>query len=186
MNRTLINSGPAYAVPRPYLAFTEGDASILSDIRILRQLKRQNRALYRQDTLMVQPPNSLPVLKTGSIAVSAMANSTTYTIFTFRIPDGCYGVLKNRGHWVSGSGFIEGSGVLSWALAIGDGWAYDQGNMLYTVGPDLGTDVTSDGGGILLRPNQMVKYTVTTGDISSLGADAVVIARIKGWYIPLT
>jgi hypothetical protein len=186
MNRTLINQGPAYALPRPYLQFTESDQSLMQDIMVLRQLRRKNAALYKADTIMSQPPNSLALLKTNSVAVSTMVASTTYTLFNFRVPDGFYGVLKNRGHWVDGAGFVEGSGTLRWALAIGDGWAYDQGQMLYTIGPDHGTDVTAEGGGILIRPNQNVTYTVSTGaDITPLDANAIVIARIKGWYVPI-
>lgn len=173
---------PAYALPRPYLEYNASDAVLASRMQTLKRMKAYEQGLYAPDVIMNEPVKSQPFLKTGSIVASSMVAATTYTLIRYTIPPGTYGVLKNRGHWVDGSGFVEGSGTLTWSLAIGDGWVYDEGRMLYTIGPDDDGEITSSGGGILIRPNSVIKYTVSVTDPSLLDPSTQIIARLRGWY----
>jgi len=174
---------PAYAVPSPGIRYTEADARLSQEIQILRWLQRNKKALYAPDEIMSQPPNSTPFVKTGSVQASSMVANTQYTMLEFAIPNGCYGVLKNRAHWVQGAGFVEGSGDLIWSVAIGDGWLNDGGDSLYSIGPDNDGGITASGGGLILRPNSRLTYYVTTGAAVTLDLAAVVLCRLRGWYI---
>lgn len=177
----------AYARLETEAVFTQADAAIYAEMQKRNALKAGAKALYKTLSTTVQPPNSEQIFRTGSLAVSdsSFAASTTYTLITYSIPAGCMGVLKNRANWFDGDGFVEGSGVLTWSIKVGNGFLYDHGKILYTIGPDQGTEMASDGGGILLRPNLVVTYQVTTGaDISSLSTSGVILARLKGWVVP--
>lgn len=175
---------PAYTANSPYTRFTEADQALMLEQQALRKAIRlqKKNPLYPHDQIMVQPPNSTPFIETGSIQASDMAINTRYLLLEFTVPNGCVGVMKNRSHWVEGAGFIEGSGALRWSVAIGDGWIYNEGNMLYSIGPDNDGAITGSGGGIVLRPNMVVRYYVTTSDPITLDASAVVLARLRGWY----
>ena len=163
---------------------TPQDQGIVAEFSRLTALRNGKKALYGAMSTSVQPPNSEQLFWPGSIAVSLMANNTTYTLIDRQIPDGCVGVLKNRANWFNGSGFIEGSASLTWSILVGEGYLYDHGSILYTIGPDQGTELASDGGGLILRPNLRIRYQVTTGDISGLDSVGVVLARLKGWIVP--
>ena len=166
--------------------FTPADEAILQEIILHRRLKQSRHPLYGKDALMLQPSNAQEFLKTGSIAASSLVASTTTNLIDYQIPRGHYGVLTDRSCWVTGSSFIEGSGVISWSLSVGDGWLYDHGQLLYTIGPDFSTQIVGQGG-VLLLPNQSVTFALnTSADVSSLALDAVAMARIKGWLVPLS
>lgn len=175
----------AYANVRGVSA-NDADRGILRHLQFLQKLKLLRKGYYEPIAIMTQPPLAVDFLEMGSLAVADMVASTTYDLLNFQIPDGVYGVLKNRGVWFNGAGFVEGSGTLTFSFSNGDGWLYRQGNILYTIGPDNDTQLTGDGGGVLLRPNTHIRVQVTTAaDISPLDAAGVVIAQLKGWYVPV-
>lgn len=166
--------------------FSHGDERILQDIILHRKLQAQKHPLYDRDVLLTTPSNAQEFLRTGSAAVNTLVVSSTIALISYAIPRGYYGVLTDRSCWVTGSSFPEGQNVISWSIAIGDGWMYDHGQLLYSIGPDFSTDIVGQGG-VLLLPNQTVTFSLnTSADLSSLALGDLVMARIKGWLVPLT
>ena len=166
--------------------FFDGDEQILQSIIIHRRMQAQKHPLYDRDALLTTPSNAQEFLKTGSALVSSLVPSSTVNLISYQIPRGYYGVLTDRSCWVTGSSFPEGQNVISWSIAIGDGWLYDHGNLLYSIGPDFSTDIVGQGG-VLLLPNQTITFSLnTSADLSSLALADNVMARIKGWLVPLT
>lgn len=170
----------------PYNFFSNADENILQDIILYRKMQAQRHPLYDRDTLLTTPSNAQEFLENGSAPVSSLVPSSTIPLISYAIPRGYYGVLTDRSCWVTGSGFPEGQNVISWSIAIGDGWMYDHGNILYSIGPDFSTDIVGQGG-VLLLPNQTVTFSLnTSADLSSLALADLVRVRLKGWLVPLT
>jgi hypothetical protein len=164
---------------------SEADETLLQRSIVGSRLFKVRTPLFDRTQLKDQPPSALPLLLFGSIQKSALAPSTQYSLISEIVPPGfAGGVITDRACWFQGAGFQEGSGSLIWSLAVGDGYAYKQGNIQYSIGPDFGTSLVGEGG-LMLQPNQLIRFILTTGsDLSSLDDAGTVLVRLRGWYLP--
>lgn len=176
-------SARTFPIPYP-TRINNADEALLQDIILSNRLRADQKGPYKESSLIDQPVGSRPFLEQGSVPYSSLAPSTDYTLISFRAPRGFRGVLSNISNWVSVGGFPEGQGVLTWRYALGDGWLFEYGTVLYTIQPDL-TGAMVGRGGMIIMPNQTLSVTLTTGpDLSTLDPNSVVCARLKGWYVP--
>ncbi len=176
-------AGPAYTFPLNNVHFTEDDEVLLQRMIAIRNMQEKRPPVFDRVWLKDQPPHATPFIFTERRLVSDMAASTTYTLINERVPSGYRGVITDRACWFQGSGFVEGSSQLTWSLLVGSGYAYKQGQLRFSIGPDDGTSLVGLGG-ILLLQDQLLRFQVTTGDISGLDSSGLTIARLKGWFLP--
>jgi len=139
------------------------------------------RNSYRQPPHMVMPSNAQPFQLIHTIPLPA-ANGIDTTVLSFTVPQGFDGVITSITHGYTGTGFVNGSGDLTWRIRVGLRWARDLGNVTVQLGT-LETPYQIYRGGILLKDSQRVRYIVNHSTSSSLSGGRIWCAAF-GWYYP--
>ena len=164
----------------------------LAKIRLVTEtaLDPIRRRSSRADILQM-PQNGTRLNKIGNISLPA-SNTTNNVILSYQVPVGHYGFINFIMHGYYGTGFKEGSGDLTWRILFGgtnqgggSSYPYYQyGNMKFTIG-SLQNPQWAVGGGLPIRENQWILYTVDVSTSSVVAANGQVAASILGWIAPL-
>jgi hypothetical protein len=111
-------------------------------------------------------------------------------VLTVRVPLGYDGVITDLVCEIlpgpSGStGFIEGSGDLTWRLSSNGRFLRDEGNILTTLG-SLVTPTPVPRGGLRVWSDDLLVFSVAfaVGADARIAADANVVCSITGWWYP--
>jgi len=135
---------------------------------------------------IIQPPSAQAFQKIGNKAVSAFTQGVDTAVLQFRCPNGWDGVLNRivLDFPSPGSGFIGGSGSIVWRVRVGNAYAIDLGNVLFTYG-NLADPFTVPGVGIRVQSGQYVTMYVNVAVGSPVGGNgAQIVCAGFGWFYP--
>lgn len=134
------------------------------------------------------PPQGRRFREIGSILVSSgtFDGVTVTPVLTFLIPVGYDGIITMLVCNVQGqsTGFVEGSGVISWRLSANGRYLRDSGNLQYSLGSLL-TPSADVGTGLRVFSGNIVEFGVTfsTG-AGVLNPTANILCACYGWIYP--
>lgn len=133
---------------------------------------------------IVMPPQGIRLQQTSAIALPGVENVDT-PVVTFTMPEGYDGVITLHFQFYTGTGFVEFSGDLNWRISLNRWFVKDYGNMESSLG-NLQTPIPLNRGGIRLKSNQKVVYSVNLGT-GALGrlTGGKVICGLFGWRYPI-
>lgn len=146
--------------------------------RTLRQ-KRYQRAPWVE-----MPPEGERMQPMGSIALPA-DDGTDQTVLDFTMPLGWDGVATNvMMSYAGGTGFVEGSGDLTWRMKVGERFIPDFNNVIFQLN-DLRNPHSLVGGYIRLLSLQRVQIfvAVAVGAGGRLNGGRI-NAAVAGWKYP--
>ena len=137
---------------------------------------------YDRPPYLIMPAQGRQYQEIDSISLPP-ANSTDTLVHQFTVPDGYDGVITSIVNFWTGTGFVEGSGDLTWRIMIGRAWARDLGEIETTLG-SLASPCPLFRGGIRLKSNQLCRYYVNHRAGSSLSGGRIVCGFF-GWFYPV-
>lgn len=141
------------------------------------------------------PPGAVPFSARGSIAAPAYGSANQAVVASFPCPRNFAGVLQYILNVYTGSGYVEGSGSVSWVIdvntplsglgvtPIGYGLS-DYQNIVTTLG-SLANGPFPIAGGVFFRDGDFLRYKVTTAAPVGVGAPNFCHAMLIGWIWPL-
>lgn len=120
-----------------------------------------------------------------SIITPAINPAPGQLVLDFRCPVGYDGIIYGVTNLYLGAGFVQGSGDLIWRVQVGEGWARNMGEMLYSLGAVGQPFPLADQ--IQVRSSQRVRMFVQT--VNASGLIQVGVARmvmgLQGWWYPV-
>jgi len=139
---------------------------------------------YLRAPWVEMPPEGERLQKVGSIALPALENVDTQ-ILDFTMPVGWDGVATNVMMTITGSGFIEGSGDVTWRMQVGQRWIPDFSSVIFQLN-DLRNPHSLVGGYIRLLSLQRVQIfaTLGAGALGRLDPADRINAAVVGWQYP--
>lgn len=138
---------------------------------------------YAMPPWVKQPEQGRRFSKISSIPLPAV-EMAPYLVATMQAPLGYDGVIPSVVNLYTGSGFMEGSGDITWRIALNQRWVKDYGAIVTTIG-SLTTPYPTNMGAIRLLSGQTVNYYVTLG-AGALGnlSGGRIICGLFGWFWP--
>lgn len=129
------------------------------------------------------PTDSQRFQKIGNLLLPA--DGTTNTIVTFNVPIGYDGILRSIVNEFAGTGFVEGSGDLTWRIQQGQRFVADYDAITDTLG-NLTTPFAITGDGIRLVSGQTLSYlcVIGAGANARLNPAGRIICAFMGLFWP--
>ena len=133
------------------------------------------------------PMDALRLNITGGVPISSMTTANRYyQVIQYLMPLGFDGVINNTlNKFVpqTGPDFQDGSGQLTWLIAINNYLVLDYSNINITQGSQAQLGPVTRGGGIRLRANDLVTMYVSpsAAGLSTLDPQGIVIGAFQGW-----
>lgn len=128
------------------------------------------------------PPGGRQLQQIASLPLSSITLGLDTAILTVQCPSGYDGIITHVTNFFTGTGFVEGSGGIAWRLKIGNKYARNLGNILFTYG-SLNDPFIIPGAGIPIVSGQTATYFVNVPVISPVGGSgATVICALLGWF----
>lgn len=120
----------------------------------------------------------------GSIVIPPF-NGLDTVVLQFSVPTGYDGVMVGFTQLYTGTGFVEGSGDITWRVKINQRWAKSLGNMTTSMG-SLQGPTTATPGGVRIQSRQLVTYYVNIlpAAAARLDAAARIVCTVSGWFYP--
>lgn len=138
---------------------------------------------------VTMPPAGRKFREIGSFPVSSgvFDNVTVSNVLTFLVPVGYDGIITMIVCNVSGqaTGFVEGSGTVSWRLAANKRYLRDTGNIQFSLGSLLNPS-QDVGNGLRIYSGNIVTFGVTFTAAASgiLNPAATIVCACYGWIYP--
>ena len=130
------------------------------------------------------PPGGREIQQMAALSLLNITPGVDTTVLSFRAHSGYDGVLNRAVNFYTGTGFVEGSGGIVWRVKVGNKYARNLGNILFTYG-SLNEPFIIPGTGIPIVSGQQVSYIVNIPVGSPVGgAGAQVICAAFGWLWP--
>jgi len=105
-------------------------------------------------------------------------------VLSVTAPLGYDGIITKVVNMFTGTGFVEGSGGIAWRVKIGNKYARNLGNILFTYG-SLTDPFVIPGVGVPIVSGQTLRYLVNIPAISPVGGqNAQIICAVFGWFYP--
>lgn len=142
---------------------------------------------YEKAPWIVQPKNAVRFNEIDSIVLPGIAlQGTDVIVLQHRVPLGYDGVIKGVVNQFTGTGFVDGSGLLTWRIQANRRWLKDYGNITTTLG-SLQYNQEAYGDGIRVYSDQLITYyvNVQAGADAFLQPDGRVVCALQGWFYPL-
>lgn len=124
--------------------------------------------------------NSIPFDNAGDVVLPAIG--VEVTIFTFQVPKGFNGVMKEIANVFIGGGFTDGSGAVVWRVLQNTQAMRGKENMLNSLGSVAAPSRIGGGGFIRILENDIIAMTVLNVSIAPAGQ--IVAGRLSGWFYP--
>ncbi len=154
----------------------------------------RGRKQYNSPPWITMPPEGRRFKPVGIVAVSTLVAGVD-TQVPFQTPTGDFfvdtgydGVLTDIVCEVTApgaTGFVEGSGDVSWRLKNNQHYVRDFGNIQVTMGSLVSPGVVPRGGVRIHSRNKLTFFVnVTAGGLARLNVNANIIVSISGWMYP--
>ena len=145
-----------------------------------------NRPIPKGLPPYIQPPkNSVRRQPGGQFTIPIGPDGTDQLVFAFEMPYGYDGIIIELSNFWNGTGFVEGSGDITWRVKIDRRFIPDFDTILTTRGvPQFPADV--EGQGIPLLSGQTVQYFVAfaPGSDARLNFGGQTICSFTGYIWP--
>jgi len=128
------------------------------------------------------PVNSIPFDNAGDIIIPAVGVESV--IFSFPVPKGHNGVIKEIGNVFIGGGFTDGSGAIVWRVRQNQQAVRGKEAVINSLGSIAIPSRVGGGGFIRILENDVVDMTVLNTAIVPGGQ--VIGGRLSGWFYPKT
>lgn len=132
------------------------------------------------------PPGGREIQEMAALPLSSVPSTSTDTaILTFKVPIGYDAIITHvTNTFANGTGFIEGTGGIVWRVRVGNVFARNLGNILFSFG-SLSEPFVIPGVGIPAISGQTITYYVNIPVTSPVsGASAQIVCAIFGWAWP--
>ena len=130
------------------------------------------------------PPGGRQIQQMAAIPLSSVVLGVDTPVLSFQIPIGYDAILTDFTNFFTGTGFVEGSGGIAWRVKIGNKYARNLGNVLFTYG-SLQEPFKIPGVGIPAVSGQTVTYYVNVPLASPIGgATPQIVCAVLGWNYP--
>jgi hypothetical protein len=124
--------------------------------------------------------NSIAFDNAGDIALPAVGVESP--IFTFQVPKGFNGVMKEIGNAFIGGGFTDGSGAIIWRILQNNQAMRGKENLQNSLGSVAIPSRIGGGGFIRIIENDIIAMTVL--NVSIVPAGQLIAGRLSGWFYP--
>ena len=124
--------------------------------------------------------NSIAFDNAGDILLPAIGVESV--IFSFQVPKGFNGVIKEIANTFIGGGFTDGSGAVVWRVLQNNQAVRGKENMLNSLGSVAAPSRVGGGGFIRVLENDIVAMTVL--NVSIVVAGQIAAGRLSGWFYP--
>jgi hypothetical protein len=138
---------------------------------------------YVEPPWVKMPGQGKKFLYPDSIALPD-ADGLDHLVASFTVPHGFDAVITNLVCNYSGQGFAEGSGDLTWRVAINIHYLDSFGSMQFSVGEMPITPFTNDGGRWLVQSDDLVQFFVNRSLTASGLAGGRIICAFSGYRWP--
>jgi hypothetical protein len=170
----------------------------LAQIRQLteRALEPIRRRMSRPDVLQM-PSNGTRVSAIGSIALP-INGATDILVLSYHVPVGHAGYINFVSNQYAGQSFAEGSGDLTWAVRFGNAnvtpgltvtglgsYPFYSYSAITTSLGSLQNPQWAVGGGLPIRENQYIIYTVSVASAAIVTPGGRIVCSLLGWIAPL-
>lgn len=124
----------------------------------------------------------------STLPVTGLFDGADHVVMSERVPLGYDGVIADIVCEVvapGATGFVEGSGDVTWRLAADNRYLRDQGNLTVTVG-SLTTPSSIPRGGLLVYSHNLIQFFVNLAPaaIGNINPNARIVCSITGWWWP--
>lgn len=185
---------------KPYPPFNENDLCLGQDHIIWDELVAagglsrnccpKGRPQYKTKPWIAMPKEGRRFRPISNITVASITpfTGTDQVVLSVRVPLGYNGVITDVvcGLLATGStGFVEGSGDVTWRLAADGRYLRDMGNLQVSVG-SLTSPSPVPRGGLLVYSNNLINFYVSmaVGAEGNINPQARVMCSIAGWWWP--
>jgi hypothetical protein len=124
--------------------------------------------------------NSVAFDNAGDIGLPAIGAEAT--IFTFTVPKGFNGVMKEIANAFIGGGFTDGSGAIVWRILQNNQAMRGKENLQNSLGSVAIPSRIGGGGFLRILENDIIAMTVLNVSIPPAGQ--IVAGRLSGWFYP--
>lgn len=124
--------------------------------------------------------NSVHFDNAGDIVLPAIGVESP--IFTFAVPKGFNGVMKEIGNAFLGGGFNDGSGAIVWRILQNNQAVRGKENIVNSLGSIAIPSRIGGGGFIRILENDLISMTVLNVSIAPAGQ--IIAGRLSGWFYP--
>src|ERR1700685_2832167 len=137
---------------------------------------------------VTMPSNGRRFRETNSLQISAPIvydGVTVNPVLSWLVPVGYDGVIDTIVCNILGNstGFIEGSGMISWRLAANGQYLRDVGNLQFSIG-SLITPIPDTNSGLRVYSGNIVTIGVTLPASSQGALNGVIVGATYGWIYP--
>jgi len=119
------------------------------------------------------PLNGQRLDQVASIALPAN-NGLDTTVLSYRVPAGWDGIIVSLVNYWTGTGFVDGSGNLTWRLLINEYYVKGYGNVRFTYG-SLQNRYPLEGAYFPIRQGDLITYQVNHAVASGLTTGNIVV-----------
>lgn len=124
--------------------------------------------------------NSIPFDNAGDIVLPAIGVETI--IFSFPVPRGFNGVIKEIGNAFIGGGFTDGSAAIIWRILQNNQAVRGKENVINSLGSVAQPSRIGGGGFIRILENDIIAMVVN--NVSIVPAGQLIAGRLSGWFYP--
>jgi len=124
--------------------------------------------------------NSVHFDNAGDIVIPAIGVESP--IFSFQVPRGFNGVMKEIANAIIGGGFIDGSGALVWRILQNNQAVRGKENVVNSLGSVA--QPSRIGGGAFIRISENDIITMTVLNVSVVTNAQIIAGRLSGWFYP--
>lgn len=124
--------------------------------------------------------NSIAFDNAGDVILPAVGVESP--IFSFQVPKGFNGVMKEIGNAFIGGGFTDGSGSIIWRVLQNNQAMRGKENLQNSLGSVAQPSRIGGGGFLRILENDIITMTVL--NVSIVPAGQIVAGRLSGWFYP--
>lgn len=126
------------------------------------------------------PVNQIAFDNAGDIIIPAIGVESP--VFSFQVPKGFNGVLREIANVFIGGGFTDGSGAIVWRVLQNNQALRGKENIVNSLGSVAAPSRIGGGGFIRILENDIVTMTVLNVSIAVAGQ--IIGGRLSGWFYP--
>jgi hypothetical protein len=132
------------------------------------------------------PQDAIRLNQVGSLAISTLTEGRYNPILSYLVPPGYDGVINstyNKFSIQAGPGLQDGSGMITWQLAINNYLQINYSNITMQMGDQSTLGQVAHDGGIRIQQNDLITFyaIVTAAGLAFLDPNGLINAGIQGW-----
>lgn len=124
--------------------------------------------------------NSIAFDNAGDIVLPAIGVEAV--VFSFQVPKGQNGVIKEIANVFIGGGFTDGSGAIVWRILQNNQAVRGKENILNSLGSVAAPSRIGGGGFIRILENDVIALSVL--NVSVVPGGQLIGGRLSGWFYP--